>query len=84
MTKTKKMKQKYLILANSITYDKKLEIYEADYTNSELSDEDISDELSDICATLEQAQLNTLILRKKDINKLMINLLSQENVNKNP
>jgi len=78
------MKHKYLILANSITYDKKLEIYEADYTNSKLSDEDISDELSDTCATLEQAQLNTLILRKKDINKLMINLLSQEDVNKNP
>ena len=69
------MKQKYLILSNSISYDKELEIYEADYTNSDLSDEDIIEELNDTSMTLEQAFLNTLILTQDDAVILMKKLL---------
>jgi hypothetical protein len=69
------MKQKFLILANSITYDKELEIYEADYTKSTLSDDDIIEELHDTSMTLEQAFLNTLILTQDDAVNLMKKLL---------
>lgn len=65
------MKQKYLILANSITHDKELEIYEADYTNSDLDDDDILHELNDTCATLNQAFMNALILTEDDAVRLM-------------
>lgn len=64
------MKQKFLILANSITHDMELEIYEADFTKSDLSDEDIKYELNDTCAALNQAFMNTLILTEDDIVKL--------------
>jgi hypothetical protein len=72
------MKQKFIILANSITYDKELEVYEADFSNSELSDEDIAEELSDTCATLEQALLNTIILTATDADELRNQLLGNK------
>lgn len=72
------MKQKYLILSNSISHDQELEIYEADYTNSDLSDDDIIEELNDTCTTLNQAFLNALVLTSTDAVKLMATLLKQE------
>jgi hypothetical protein len=76
------MKQKYIILANSISYDKELEIEEADYTNSDLSDEDIIEELNDACVTLNQGFSNALVLTVTDADKLFIHLLGYKQVNK--
>ena len=70
------MKQKYIILSNSISYDKELEIEEADYTNSNLSDEDIIEELNDACVTLNQGFSNALVLTTADAIKLMKTLLT--------
>lgn len=77
------MKQKYLILSNSITYDKELEIYEADYTNSNLSDNDIKDELDDTCLILNQAFMNSIILSATDADKLRMHLLGNKEVDQN-
>jgi len=71
------MKEKYIILANSIIYDKELEIIEEDFTDSDLDDDDIVNALVDTCAEIEQKdQMNTLILTKADAVKLMKTLLS--------
>ena len=72
------MKQKYIMIANSIAYDKELEIYEADYTHSELSNDDIQEELNDTVATLDQAQMNALVLTATDADKLFVHLLGNK------
>jgi hypothetical protein len=76
------MKQKYLILANSIVHKKELEIYEADYTNSTLSNKDIKEELTDTMTVLNKAQMNSFIITATDADKLFVHLLGYKEVDK--
>jgi hypothetical protein len=72
------MKQKFIIIANSIAHKRDIEIYKADYTDSELSNKEIKEALADTVSTLAKDQLNSLILTVTDADALFVYLLTNK------
>jgi len=75
------MKQKYYILANSLAFDIPLETRTEDYTDSDLSDADILDELSDTCAEFQQGFYNVIVITEAEA-KVIADLFSENNISK--